>query len=96
MKNVYFYPEYFETNGIRYDYHTARGHRLYLDMIAEAKAIKIVRPILEDALSYITTTDPTSNMKHGLEMAIAVLSTRQHDTENDIDTFRKNARIYKF
>lgn len=95
MKNVKFYPEYFEVNGMRYSYNTPRGYRLYLDMIAEVKAIKIVRPILEDALKYVIKTDCKEYVK-GLEMSIAILVSRMHDTERDIVTFRENARIYKF
>lgn len=90
MKNVKFYPEYFEVNGMRYSYNTPRGDRLYLDMIAEVKAIKIVRPILEEALKNTLDAGRRPYVK-GLEMALAVMQARQYDTERDINTFYINS-----
>lgn len=90
MKNVKFYPEYFEVNGMRYSYNTPRGDRLYLDMIAEVKAIKIVRPLLEEALKSAVEMGRKQYVK-GLEMSLAVLQARQYDTERDIDTFYINS-----
>lgn len=90
MKNVKFYPEYFEVNGMRYSYNTPRGDRLYLDMIAEVKAIKMVRPILEEALKSTIEMGRKPYVK-GLEMSLAVLQARQYDTERDIDTFYINS-----
>lgn len=90
MKNVKFYPEYFEVNGMRYSYDTPRGDRLYLDMIAEVKAIKMVRPLIEEALKNTLDAGRFSYVK-GLEMALAVLQARQCDTERDIDTFYINS-----
>ena len=90
MKNVKFYPEYFEVNGMRYSYNTPRGDRLYLDMIAEVKAIKIVRPLIEEALKSAVEMGRKQYVK-GLEMSLAVLQARQYDTERDIDTFYVNS-----
>ena len=90
MKNVKFYPEYFEVDGMRYSYNTPRGDRLYLDMIAEVKAIKIVRPLLEEALKSAVEMGRKQYVK-GLEMSLAVLQARQYDTERDIDTFYINS-----
>lgn len=90
MKNVKFYPEYFEINGMRYSYNTPRGDRLYLDMIAEVKAIKMTRPIIEDALKNAVEMGRKKYIA-GLEMTLAVLQARQHDTERDIDTFYINS-----
>lgn len=90
MKNVKFYPEYFEVNGMRYSYNTPRGDRLYLDMIAEVNAIKMVRPILEEALKNTLDEGRRPYVK-GLEMSLAVLQARQYGTERDIDTFYINS-----
>lgn len=90
MKNVKFYPEWFEVNGMRYSYNTPRGDRLYLDMIAEVKAIKMTRPIIEEALKNAVEMGRKEYIA-GLEMTLAVLQARQHDTERDIDTFYINS-----